>query len=74
MFRRWVSISLLLIGVFQAVQAGLGLNYDFASSILNFEAGVREVSDALPQEWHSLSEFPLDEFQSFESLGRRPTI
>ena len=60
--------------MFQAVQAGLGLNYDFASSVLNFEAGVREVSDAPPQEWHSLSEFPLDEFQSFESLGRRPTI
>ena len=74
MFRRWVSISLLLIGVFQAVQAGLGLNYDFASSILNFEAGVRGVSDAPLQEWHSLSEFPLDEFQSLESLGRRPTI
>ena len=60
--------------MFQAVQAGLGLNYDFASSILNFEAGVQEISDAPLQEWHSLSEFPLDEFQSLESLGRRPTI
>ena len=60
--------------MFQAVQAGLGFNYGFASSILDFEAGVRGVSDAPLQEWHSLSDLPLDEFQSLESLGRRPTI
>ena len=66
--------SSFFINMFQAVQAGLGFNQGFASSIFDFEAGVRRVSDAPLQEFQSMSDIQLDEFQSLESVGRRPTI
>ena len=66
--------SSFFINVFQAVQAGLGINQGFANSIFDFEAGVRRVSDAPLHEFQSMSDIPLDEFQSLDSVGRRPTV